>query len=171
MKPWAVLFDLDDTLVDTALLKPLRDARRWPEVYAALTRTTLEPGTREMLAATSRVAEIGVVTMAPRTYAERLLRHHNLAVPVLVAYHDVPRSQLKPHPRPLEQAAEHLGLSPQRVVYVGDDVRDVMSALAAGATALAYRARHLESDPRAAGSFFADDWQEVSTVLREIING
>lgn len=89
MMDWAVLFDLDGTLVESSRLKPLRDARRWPQVYGSLALSELQAGTREMLAATAEFAQIGVITMAPRTYAERLLRYHDLAVPVLVAYHDV----------------------------------------------------------------------------------
>jgi phosphoglycolate phosphatase len=168
MKDWAVLFDLDDTLVETYAIKPLRDRRRWQEAYAAFGSTELLPGARELVAAAAQFAHVGVITMAPRTYAERLLRHHDLAVPVLVAYHDVPRGQLKPHPRPLLQAAEALGVSPERAVYIGDEVRDIVAAHAAGMHAIAYGSgvRH---EPEAAGAAaFAADWTEVAEAVRRI---
>jgi len=47
--------------------------------------------------------EIGVVTKAPRPYAQKLLTFHGLDVPVIVAYHDVSRQ--KPHPEALLKAA------------------------------------------------------------------
>ncbi len=42
----------------------------------------------------------------------------------------------KPHPRPLLVAAEQLGLAPAQCVYVGDALRDVQAANAAGMCAL-----------------------------------
>jgi len=39
---------------------------------------------------------------------------------------------LKPHPAPLLRAAEELGLAPADCVYLGDDLRDVQAARAAG---------------------------------------
>ena len=42
---WAVLFDLDETLVLSAALESLRRAGDWPKVYAAFGMTTLPPGT------------------------------------------------------------------------------------------------------------------------------
>jgi phosphoglycolate phosphatase len=38
----------------------------------------------------------------------------------------------KPHPAPLFHAADALGISPERCVYVGDDLRDIQAGNAAG---------------------------------------
>ncbi len=38
----------------------------------------------------------------------------------------------KPHPQPLLEAAQRIGVSPARCVYVGDDERDIAAGLAAG---------------------------------------
>ncbi len=43
----------------------------------------------------------------------------------------------KPHPEPLLEAARRIGCAPQHCVYVGDDLRDVIAATAAGMPALA----------------------------------
>jgi HAD superfamily hydrolase (TIGR01549 family) len=169
MKAWAVLFDLDGTLVQSTRLKPLRDARRWQEVYASFSLSELLPGTRQMLTATAQFAHVGVITMAPRTYAERLLRHHDLAVPVLVAYHEVARFELKPHPRPLLLAADRVGVPTSRLIYVGDEVRDIVAARHAGAYAIAYGNGGLENEPEAATAVaFARDWTEVAIAVKEI---
>ena len=38
----------------------------------------------------------------------------------------------KPHPEPLLEAARRMGVDPQRCVYVGDDLRDIIAGAAAG---------------------------------------
>ncbi len=43
----------------------------------------------------------------------------------------------KPHPAPLLHAAREAGFSPDRCVYVGDDLRDIQAAHAAGMPAVA----------------------------------
>lgn len=128
-KTWAVLFDLDETLVLTSALEPLRKTRKWGKVYAGFPRTHLPDGTLEFLKELSEKAALGVVTKAPRTYAERLLSHHRIRLPVLVAFHDV--TNLKPHPEALLLASQRLGIDASRCIYVGDDASDVQAARAA----------------------------------------
>ncbi|WP_114810191.1 phosphoglycolate phosphatase [Paraburkholderia kururiensis] len=43
----------------------------------------------------------------------------------------------KPHPAPLLHAAKALNMEPERVVYVGDDLRDVQAGFAAGMVTVA----------------------------------
>jgi HAD superfamily hydrolase (TIGR01549 family) len=127
---WAVVFDLDETLVLTSALESLRKTRRWQEVYAAFDHTRLPRGTHRFLEKLSEKTLLGVVTKAPRSYAEKLLAHHNIQMPVIVAYHDVRR--VKPDPEALLLASKRLGIAPSRCVYVGDDRSDVQAARSAG---------------------------------------
>jgi HAD superfamily hydrolase (TIGR01549 family) len=127
---WAVVFDLDETLVLTSALEPLRRKRRWAEVYSAFSRTELPVGTLEFLKRISHKAQLGVVTKAPRSYAEKLLAFHQINVPVIAAYHDVKR--VKPSPDALLLASHKLGIDPSRCIYVGDDENDVRAARSAG---------------------------------------
>lgn len=52
----------------------------------------------------------------------------------------------KPHPLPLQHAAEQAGYAPERCVYVGDDLRDVQAAHAAGMPAVAAAYGYLGQD-------------------------
>jgi HAD superfamily hydrolase (TIGR01549 family) len=133
-RSWAVILDLDETLVLTSAIQALRSRRVWPEVYAAFNKTRLPSGTLEFLKRINEVAQLGLVTKAPRPYAEKLLAHHDLRIPVLAAYHDVAR--IKPHPEGLLLASQKLGVPPARCIYIGDDANDVQAAKAAGMTAL-----------------------------------
>jgi HAD superfamily hydrolase (TIGR01549 family) len=130
-----VLLDLDNTLVLTDEIASLRFQARhneasWGAVYAAFDRTTLPPGTHELVRWLEREATVGVVTSAHRGYAERLLRAHGLSLPVVVAYHDTERH--KPDPQPLERALELLNGEARHAVYVGDTDEDAVATLNAG---------------------------------------
>jgi HAD superfamily hydrolase (TIGR01662 family) len=128
---WAVLFDLDETLVLTSRLETLRRTRDWQAVYAAFDQTALPQNTTSSLKRLSEAGHrIGIITKSPRAYATRLVQHHALNIPVLVAYHDVQRH--KPHPESLLKAASGLSIPPCRCIYVGDHQDDVIAARAAG---------------------------------------
>jgi len=166
--PWAILFDLDDTLVQTAQLKALRDRRAWPEVYKALGQSLVADGTVELIAAARELGEVGVVTMAPRPYAERVLAHHGLDLQVIVAYHDVQRR--KPHPEPILTAARLLGVPLDHTVYIGDEPRDLVSAHEAGAFAIGLSQGSLQTAQEAELAVtIARDWREVLDALHRLI--
>jgi phosphoglycolate phosphatase-like HAD superfamily hydrolase len=101
---WAVILDLDETLVLTSALEALRKKRVWSDVYAAFDKTKLPGGTLKFLKRVAEIAQLGVVTKAPRPYAEKLLAHYKMEIPVLAAYHDVKR--IKPDPEALLLASK-----------------------------------------------------------------
>jgi len=165
---WAILFDLDDTLVQTAQLKALRDSRAWPEVYKALDQSLVAEGTAELIEAARDLGEVGVVTTAPRPYAERVLAHHGLDVKVIVAYHDVQRR--KPHPEPILTAARLLGVPIDRTIYIGDEPGDMVSAHQAGAFAIGLSQGSLQAAPEAEFAVsIARDWREVLDALHRLV--
>jgi HAD superfamily hydrolase (TIGR01549 family) len=131
-KDWAVVFDLDETLVLTSALEPLRKKRVWPDVYKAFDKTKLPNGTLEFIKKAGKIAYLGVVTKAPRSYAEKLLAHSGIQVAVLVAFHDV--KKIKPAPEALLLASQKIGVPVSRCIYIGDDENDVKAARAAGYT-------------------------------------
>lgn len=132
----AVIFDLDDTLVDTAILKPHRDARRWPDALAGVPHTQMFGGVAAMLAElVARGVPIAIVTTSPGHYARRVLEYHEIGYKVLVAYHDAKRP--KPAPDPCLVALERLGVHAAEVVGVGDAQKDAVSYRAAGLRAYA----------------------------------
>ena len=125
-----VLFDLDNTLVDSLHLKPLRDARRWPAVYAQIKTVTLFEGIVPMWQSLrDRGLFLGVVTHSPRPYAERMLDHVGLKPDALIAYHDL-NGKRKPSPYGYERCAE--GRSPETGVTIGDERPDLIASDAFG---------------------------------------
>jgi HAD superfamily hydrolase (TIGR01509 family) len=160
----AVFLDLDQTLVMTHAIESLRKKRDWPSVYQAFHKTHLPPGTKAFIRQLGTLAKVGVVTNSPRSYAVRLLTHHGLNVPVLVAYHDVKNH--KPHPDPILKAAELVRLPIQRCIHVGDSVTDIEASVRAGSITIAVEWGSSDTISTEQVQFFARNWDEVLEFIR-----
>jgi HAD superfamily hydrolase (TIGR01549 family) len=167
---WGVLFDLDQTLVLTQAVEALRKKRHWSSVYRSLDTTFLPPGTMDFVKKIRQIAKLGVVTTSPRPYAERLLAHHRIDIPVLVAYHDV--SNLKPHPEPILKAAERLEIPSSFCIHVGDQESDIVAARRAGAVAIGVSwdgaLCRFPTSERSMGPF--GDWSRVFDAVANLVN-
>jgi N-acetyl-D-muramate 6-phosphate phosphatase len=99
-------------------------------------RTRLFPGIAELLAELRR-REIawGIVTNKATRFTERIVAALKLD-PDCVACGDT-TAHLKPHPAPLLHAAGQIGVPPPDCIYLGDDLRDMKAAHAAGMRAIA----------------------------------
>lgn len=100
--------------------------------------TTLFPGVAELLdALDARGVRWGIVTNKVARLTEPLVAQLGLGARAgcVVSGDTTPHS--KPHPAPLLHAAKELDLLPERIVYVGDDLRDVQAGFAAGMVTVA----------------------------------
>ncbi|SES16404.1 phosphoglycolate phosphatase [Vreelandella subterranea] len=77
----------------------------------------------------------GIVTNKPRRYTTPLLEALALTPGALLCADDL--TAKKPDPLPLIEAARQLGINPQHCWYIGDHLRDMQAARAAGMTAVA----------------------------------
>lgn len=167
---WAILLDLDQTLVLTSALAELRRGRQWRQVYNSFHLTELPPGTRRFLRDAQLLASLGVITTSPRPYAERLLAYHRCQVPVLVAYHDTPRQ--KPAPDPILIAAQKLQIPAPRCFYIGDTPDDMLAATNASAVPIGISWD--DSLQNQAVSFthrLCRDWDEVLAAIKTAMAG
>jgi HAD superfamily hydrolase (TIGR01509 family) len=132
----AVVFDLDQTLIDSSAAEPLRKAREWSRVYPIIPRFPVYPGIADILAwlKASKIP-VGIATSSPEAYCKRVVSHHAWPISATSCYHCT--TQKKPHPAPIQKVAERLGVDPEAVVSIGDDARDIQASLAAGALAVA----------------------------------
>lgn len=132
----AVIFDLDQTLVDTKSLKLYRDNRKWQEIKFHLHETVPYS---EILILISSLQETGipmcVVTNTPSNYARMVLTYHKVPIFNLVSYHDT--NYHKPHPDPMFKALQLMKCSANQTVAVGDDIKDLLSAKNAGIISVA----------------------------------
>jgi N-acetyl-D-muramate 6-phosphate phosphatase len=94
-------------------------------------RTRLFPGIAELLGELrARGVAWGIVTNKATRFTERIIAILKLD-PDCIACGDT-TAHLKPHPAPLLHAAEQLKLAPAACCYLGDDLRDMKAAHAAG---------------------------------------
>ncbi len=125
------------------------------ERYAERTcvETRLFPGIAELLAAlASRSIAWGLVTNKATRFTERIVTALGLEPDCVVSGDTTPH--LKPHPAPLLHAAAQLHLSCKDCLYLGDDLRDMQAALAAGMRPVAVQWGYHHPDHGGPG-----DWQ------------
>jgi phosphoglycolate phosphatase len=128
------------------------------EFYAAeiCVDTRLFDGMAELLAQLDQDRlPWGVVTNKAERFTTALLRGLQLDARAACVVGGDTTSRLKPHPDPLLHAAAALQLRPSDCLYIGDDLRDVQAARAAGMRVLAARYGYL-GDGGAIESWQAD---------------
>jgi phosphoglycolate phosphatase len=132
----ALMTVLDAVGLDTPLLALRRQLRRL-RGPAGPAHFPLMEGADRMLTDLAQRYRLAVVTTRGREDAQAFLRQHGLGgmFDLVVTREDTWR--LKPHPAPIRQAAERLGVPPEGCVMVGDTTVDVRSARRAGAKAVA----------------------------------
>ncbi|MFO8046053.1 MAG: HAD-IA family hydrolase [Halomonas sp.] len=104
----------------------------------------------------------GIVTNKPRAYAEPLVEALGLAPGALLCADDLPVK--KPDPAPLLEAARRLGVAPYACWYLGDHLRDMQAARAAGMAAVAVGWGYVE-DGDDYHHWPADLWFETGEAL------
>lgn len=136
----AVVFDLDETLLDTSPLRDARQAREWSDVMRRLEEVEpYEVGSAvaiEDIPALLRAngVKVGVLTASPRHYAEALLERFDIEYDALVTGSDGHPS--KPDPAGLRAIAAELGVAPEHCAHIGDTDTDTAAAVKAGALAV-----------------------------------
>lgn len=129
----AAIFDFDNTLVSTGVLKAFRDAAQFGAITDDLVAKTkvYRPVVNLIRKLRENDVKIGIVTNSPRKYVTRLLDHHQLSglFDQLVAYDDVGAEGKKPSPAGLDLAIKNLKVRDRsRVAYIGDEYIDVVAA-------------------------------------------
>ncbi len=106
----------------------------------------------------------GIVTNKPGWLTDPLLAELGLAARAAVVVSGDTLPERKPHPRPLLHAAQAIGRAPGECLFVGDALRDVQAALAAGMRPVGVRFGYLDpaTDP---GRWPVEGWISRPTDL------
>ena len=130
-----IIFDFDQTLVDTSSLEHLRRRRKWGEVNQGARDLQPYAGVTDLLQSLSAQSQqVAIVTNSPRMVPQGFVDRHNWPVSCVIGYHDV--SRRKPHPDGLLLALERCGATLAGSYYVGDHAQDTEAARVAGVSAI-----------------------------------
>lgn len=126
-----IIFDLDQTLIESHIAEEYRRARKWDVVYGMVPKLNPFTGIHELLAELSQNSvPYGIVTSSPSSYCNRIVSHWNWDVHFTVCYHDT--TKRKPHPDPIILALSKLQVPKETVISIGDDPNDIIAAKRAG---------------------------------------
>lgn len=130
-----MIFDFDQTLVDTSSVEALRAARDWKGVMRQASTLKVYDGVHELLselhAGNQRIA---IVTKSPDMVAKAFIRQHGWPIDIVVGYHQV--SRRKPDPEGLLAAMKSAGARARETCHVGDQPEDTQASRAAGVVAI-----------------------------------
>ena len=130
---------------------------RFLDLYEAslCVHTRLFDGMPELLGELERRAIAwGIVTNKPRRFTEPLVERLDLYRRAACVVSGDTTARPKPAPDPLLYAAHAVGVAPEACLFVGDDLRDIQSARAAGMAVIAAGWGYLgiDGDPRGWGA-------------------
>jgi phosphoglycolate phosphatase-like HAD superfamily hydrolase len=130
-----IIFDLDQTLIDSSTAEPLRKKRKWGQVYSLIPLLKPYPGINALMSELhSQGITLGIVTSSPRIYCTKVVDQWGWPISNIVAYHDTAKH--KPDPEPILMAIQKAGNVKEDHFYVGDMAADTHAAKAAGVTSL-----------------------------------
>jgi len=130
-----VIFDFDQTLVDTSSVEHLRAARNWKAVMAQASQLPVYEGISDLLAELHQAGHtIAIVTKSPDMVPRAFIRAHQWPIDIVVGYHQVKRR--KPDPEGLLLAMAQAKAASESTYHVGDQSQDTEASRGAGVTAL-----------------------------------
>jgi len=123
-----ILFDLDNTLVNTTRLKPYMNTRAGREHVTANIRSMptelCHPALEELVNVCEKYGDtLSVVTNSPQDYARAILRKHRI-----LRNADIYANAHKPSSTYLELAVQLSGVPKEETVLVGDSAVDILAA-------------------------------------------
>ena len=127
-----IIFDFDQTLVDTSSLEDLRAGRKWNIVMGRLDELSPYDGINDLMKyLQSKTWPVAILTNSPDMVPRRFIEHYGWPVSIVLGSHQVGR-QRKPDPHGLHLAMEEAGVGAESIYHVGDQVNDILASRAAG---------------------------------------
>lgn len=131
-----IIFDLDQTLVNSSIAESYRKNRDWQKVYSSIPLFKLYDGFHDAFSfIKDRKIKVCIVSNSPRPYIQKVINHFSIPCDDIVGYHDVKKR--KPDPEAMNKALANLNLDKKDVISFGDQVNDIIASNLAGIESVA----------------------------------
>lgn len=131
-----IIFDLDQTLIDTSIAESDRKQKNWSVVYSLIPKFKIYEGINDVIAfILKNRLRTCIVTTGQRRYAQNVVAQFNIPCEFIVDYSST--SKIKPFPDPMLKALEIFTLSSHEVISFGDRAIDIQSSNSAGIKSVA----------------------------------
>jgi phosphoglycolate phosphatase-like HAD superfamily hydrolase len=128
---YGIIFDLDQTLLDTSIAEQYRRTRNWRKVYDLIPMFKPFGNLIEIVGdQVDKGMSTCIVTNSPESYCRKVLSCWAIPVSNMVCYHDTRRH--KPEPEPLLLALDRMMLGNNCAISFGDKNEDVIASNRAG---------------------------------------
>jgi len=132
----SIIFDLDQTLLDTSLAEPHRSPGKWASAYAEIPNFRPYEGiTKVFEYIKEKAITCCIVTNSPSDYCSKVTSYWNIKCDFHICYHDTKKR--KPYPDPYLLAINRFDKQPDNILAVGDRDIDITASHAAGIKSVA----------------------------------
>lgn len=131
-----IIFDLDQTLIDSSIAEALRTQRNWSAVKKLIPEFTIYDGIRDVLQfIEDNNIRMCIVTSSISNYCNSVLSHWGINSEFQVCYHDT--NSRKPDPEPILTAIQRFGCENTQILSVGDRNIDIIASNSANVSSVA----------------------------------
>ena len=131
-----IIFDLDQTVVDTSIAEQQRKSRNWQVVYMLIPSFKLYSGFNDVFSfIKSKGLRCCIVTTSQGVYAKKVVDHFKIPCEFIIDYYST--TQKKPHPAPMMKALDKFSLANNEVISFGDRAIDIQSSNSANIKSIA----------------------------------
>lgn len=122
-----VIFDLDQTIIDSSIAYETRKVGNWKKVYDLI--PSMKPYDEIILlinALLNAKVKVAIVTSSPETYCTKVLDFLGIKDVITVCFHDTKKH--KPDPEPILLAIEKMGCQKyDNIIVIGDEDNDTIA--------------------------------------------
>lgn len=123
-----IIFDLDQTLVDSSIAEKYRTERKWKElVYPSIPQFILYAGFIDVFNyIRDNDIKVCILSNSPKPYVERVVNLFDIPCNKILGYYEV--SFRKPHPDGFNKALSFMNLGKEMVISFGDQYNDIIGS-------------------------------------------
>lgn len=166
-----LIFDLDQTIIDSSIAQSYRDHGKWQDAKNLVPQFNTYSGIIEaMQFFKMNGLKICIVTSSPSNYCEHVLKVWKIPFDFKVCYHDTGRR--KPHPDPIIRALTLMSSKPEDVFSFGDKDIDILASNSANVTSVAclWGASDLQSLNSAKPNHVINNSIELLTLVNDYLH-